>query len=598
MGYQVIARKWRPQTFADVVGQAHITQTLGNALKNGRIHHGLLFTGPRGTGKTSSARILAKALRCPNAVNFVPCNECSSCEDIASGRSLDVQELDAASNNSVDDIRRLLDGVMNAPSSGQWKIYIIDEVHMLSSSAFNALLKTLEEPPAHVLFIMATTEIHKIPETILSRCQRFDFKRISTRQIAEQLRMICDNDGVKADEEALWLIARQGDGSMRDALSLLDQIITFAAGELKKGTVTSILGLTDRGLLFDTLASLMTRDGQGMLKVLEKFSQTGIEPRLFASELLESLRALLIVKISGAAMTSILDLPDSEMKYFAELGAAMSEEEIHLLFDMTLKGASDIARAQDARLVMEMMLLRMAAAPRIVDLQALLAQGPAQPRGELRPSALAAAEPVARKAPVRPSIEIKVGPMAKGEGIARTADSQNPTTSARTTTSSSAQNQAPAAKPEPAAPPKARSVAEGKTPQDRWLIFVELLRDQDAFFAAKVENLIFSGEDGKMIKLAVPPKLAFLKEQMADSEIRRKLKGCIDSLWGQGYSFEIVSGRETPAGDTAQSLANKKRDAHEDELRLKIAEHPMVKAAQAALKSEIKSVTTVKGAPK
>ncbi len=578
MGYQVIARKWRPQTFADVVGQAHITQTLGNALKNGRIHHGLLFTGPRGTGKTSSARILAKALRCPNAVNFVPCNECSSCEDIASGRSLDVQELDAASNNSVDDIRRLLDGVMNAPSSGQWKIYIIDEVHMLSSSAFNALLKTLEEPPAHVLFIMATTEIHKIPETILSRCQRFDFKRISTRQITEQLRMICDSDGVKADEEALWLIARQGDGSMRDALSLLDQIITFAAGELKKETVTSILGLTDRGLLFETLAALMTRDGQAMLKVLEKFSQTGIEPRLFASELLESLRALLIVKISGAAMTSILDLPDSEMKYFAELGAAMSEEEIHLLFDMTLKGASDIARAQDARLVMEMMLLRMAAAPRIVDLQALLAQGPAQPRGELRPSEpVASTEPPARKAPVRPSIEIKVGPMATGTVAAKPEPTPAPPTPV---------------------PPKARSVAEGKTPQDRWLIFVELLRDQDAFFAAKVENLIFSGEDGQIIKLAVPPKLAFLKEQMADSEIRRKLKGCIDSLWGQGYSFEIVSGRETPAGDTAQSLANKKRDAHEDELRQKIAEHPMVKAAQAALKSEIKSVTTVKGAPK
>lgn len=579
LAYQVIARKWRPQTFADVVGQTHITQTLANALKNGRIPHALLFTGPRGTGKTSSARILAKALRCPNAKDFIPCNTCPSCQEIAAGRSLDVQELDAASNNSVDDVRKLLEGVMNAPSSGRWKIYIVDEVHMLSTSAFNALLKTLEEPPAHVLFILATTEVHKIPETILSRCQRFDFKRIPTRQITEHLRTVCEGEGVKAEDEALWMIARQGDGSMRDAQSLLDQVITFANGNLTKDVVTRILGLTDRGLLFEALTHLLARDTHGMLRVLEKLALAGLEPRLFANELLETLRHLLVVKISGSEMSEILDLPDAELKHFADLGAPMSEEEIHFLFDMALKGAGDIARAQDPRLVLEVLLLRMASAPRILDLQSLLGAAP-QPRGDLRrPPANDAvpAGPPARKAFTRP-VEIQKTLKTEVEKIA-------------------AEKSAPAAPPVPEKP-KLAAVSEGKTPQERWLNFVELVRAQDAFFAAKIENLIFAGENGKTLKLGIPPKLAFLKDQMADADVRRKFKGYVDSLWGQGYSLEVNSGREAPAGETAQALATKKRDALEDELRTRIADHPMVKAAAAALQGEIKSVVPLKGAVK
>jgi len=221
LSYQVIARKWRPQNFEQLVGQAHISTTLQNALKNQRLPHAILFTGPRGTGKTSSARILAKALRCPNAKDFIPCGVCTECEEIALSRSPSVLEIDGASNNGVDAIRELRDTVAYSPSSGKYKIYIIDEVHMLSTSAFNALLKTLEEPPAHVVFIMATTEVHKIPQTILSRCQRFDFRRIPTRQITEHLHMICQKDKIQAEDDALWMIARQGDGSMRDSQSCL-----------------------------------------------------------------------------------------------------------------------------------------------------------------------------------------------------------------------------------------------------------------------------------------------------------------------------------------------------------------------------------------
>lgn len=582
MSYQVIARKWRPQTFADVVGQSHITQTLGNALKNNRIHHALLFTGPRGTGKTSSARILAKALRCPNAVDFVPCGTCASCTEIAAGRSLDVQELDAASNNSVDDVRRLLDGVMSAPSSGRWKIYIVDEVHMLSTSAFNALLKTLEEPPAHVMFILATTEVQKIPETILSRCLRFDFRRISTREIADHLKVVCESEKLKFDEDALWMIARQGDGSMRDSLSLLDQVVTFANGPLTKDIVTRILGLTDRSLLLEVLNNLLARDTAGMLKVLEKLGQTGIEPKLFANELLETLRHLLVIRISGAQMSSILDLPDSEMKFLAEIGAQMSEEEIHLLFDMALKGGNDIPRAQDPRLVLEVLLLRMAAAPRIADLQSLL--GGAQPRGELRH-----AEP-ARKAhvphiPHVPTVELEKN---------LNPEKPQPAAKPQPSVSTLAQNASRSfAAPEPAKPEPPKK-AQGATANDRWLHFVELVRAQDALFAAKIENLLFSGEDNKVLKIGVPPKLFFLKEQLGDAEVRKKLKGFIDSLWGQGYSFEVIAGRETPSGHSAQTLATQKRDAKEDEIRTQIDAHPMVRAARSVFEGEIKSVTPVK----
>ena len=256
LAYQVIARKWRPNSFNELVGQSHVSQTLLNALKSDRLPHALLFTGPRGTGKTSSARILAKALRCPNAVDFTPCNSCSDCEDIAAGRSVNVIEVDGASNNGVDAIRELRDAVGYMPSTGKYKVYIIDEVHMLSMSAFNALLKTLEEPPEHVVFVLATTEVHKIPNTVLSRCQRFDFRRIPFRAIAEHLGNICKSENISAEEQALWLLARQGEGSMRDSQSLLDQVITFSSGNITLQRVVEVLGLTDRQLLTDTLTAV------------------------------------------------------------------------------------------------------------------------------------------------------------------------------------------------------------------------------------------------------------------------------------------------------------------------------------------------------
>lgn len=555
MSYQVIARKWRPQSFADVVGQVHITQTLGNALKNGRLPHALLFTGPRGTGKTSSARILAKALRCPNAVDFVPCNQCDSCLEITNSSAVDVIEIDGASNNGVDAIRELRDTVGYMPSSGSRKVYIIDEVHMLSTSAFNALLKTLEEPPPHVIFIMATTEVHKIPQTILSRCQRFDFRRISTKQIATHLKKITSEDNIKADEDALWVIARQGDGSMRDSQSLLDQVITFADGDLTRSKVTDILGLTDRSILFDTLSGLVQRDSKAILRVLEKLNVSGVEPALFVQDLLEMMRNLLLAKVSGDEITKILELPESEIQEFVRLGADLPEEDIHLLFDLAMKASTDVIKSQDPRLVLEVVLLRMVSAPKMLDLKKFIELGSLPEQVSQQP-------------------DLNTKPAAN-------INASSPGRSLRPHSQSVSKQ-------------IVKNYVTGSTSTEKWLAFVDRIRLTDALFTAKVENLMFVAEQGKTLQLAVPVKLAFLREQMTDLEVRKKLQGFIDSHWGEGYSFEVVTSKDNSIGETAHSLTQKKMDQAEEQIRQVIEKNPLVLAAKASLKGQIKSVTPIK----
>ncbi len=588
MSYQVIARKWRPQSFTDVVGQNHITQTLSNALQNNRLPHALLFTGPRGTGKTSSARILAKALRCPHAKDFIPCGVCDSCLEIAQGNSLDVMEIDGASNNGVDAIRELRDTVAFMPSSGKYKVYIIDEVHMLSTSAFNALLKTLEEPPAHVIFIMATTEAQKIPQTILSRCQRFDFRRISTRQITEHLRIICNQEDVQAEEEALWIIARQGDGSMRDAQSLLDQVITFANGPLTRLIVIEILGLTDRSLLLEALNALIDRSSQSIMKVIEKISAAGFEPQLFSQDLLESIRNLLLVKISEAQASQILEMPDSELQALQDMATRLPEEDIHLLFDMALKGGQDISRAQDPRIVLEVWLLRMASAPKLVDLKSLLSGTPesSHSAGKARPY-VPPVTPAIKKGHSRLDEAQKIPEAPKGLDAMRAAVER-----VKNNKITAPLSPAPAAQPSLNTPSNPLR-AEGATAPERWVHFVELVRSDDALFAAKIENLLFVKEAGTLISLGVPAKLAFLKEQMADPQVRKKLQGFIDSYWASGYSFEVLMSREN-VGESAQALVQKKQQLAEEELHRQIAENPMVKAAQEVFKGQIKSIVEIK----
>lgn len=547
MSYQVIARKYRPQSFDQMVGQNHITQTLHNALQNDRLPHALLFTGLRGTGKTSSARILAKILRCSNPKNFTPCNECHNCLEISAGRAVDVIEIDGASNNGVDAIRDLRDNVMFAPSSGKYKIFIIDEVHMLSTSAFNALLKTLEEPPAHVVFILATTEVHKIPQTILSRCQRFDFRRIPLKQITDYLKKICQLEKISADEQALWLIAKQGDGSMRDSLSLLDQVISFTNGNLTQKQVSEVLGLTERTLVYEVFNCLLNRTPKELVTYLEKLSTASQNPHLFLEDIAKLLRHSLLLKANSEA-TDMIDLPDDEIAQLQKQVTNCSDSELQLLFDMVIKSAQDLARASDAQIVFEMALLRMSQAPRLVDLQTLLSQSPAP-------------------AAVR---EVRASRPKPSEGD--TSPSQKITT--------------PAEPPPPA--PVARQAVD--LDAEAWLQFVSRVKTQDAFFAAKIENLLFAGCEKLKISLQAPQNLAFLASQIQTPEMRQKLQGFIDSELAQGYTFEVLKSSADIQGDSAQTLAVKKKQQAEDELMQKWLKDPRVRKAQEVFKGEIKMI--------
>jgi len=360
MSYQVIARKYRPQTFAEVVGQEHITRTLQNAILENRIHHAYLFTGIRGIGKTTLARILSKALNCKSPVKSPlpePCNKCPACLEITNGASIDIQEIDGASNTGVDDVRELRERVKFLPSSGKYKIYIIDEVHMLSTAAFNALLKTLEEPPPHVLFIFATTESHKIPATILSRCQRYDFRRIPSPKIVESLEMIAKQEGVETDADALQIVAQEADGSMRDAESLFDQAIAFAGKKLTYNHLKDLLGFLDRGQMEAVIKAIVSHDAKKALDVAGQLFISGEDINRFMSGLLESFHNLLIIRSCGDVE---LDSKGVELSFIKGLAGKTTVEECQQWFNLIYRGCEDISRTKFPKTIMDVLLVNMA----------------------------------------------------------------------------------------------------------------------------------------------------------------------------------------------------------------------------------------------
>lgn len=368
MSYQVLARKWRPAVFKDLVGQPSVVRILTNSLKEDRLHPALIFAGPRGTGKTSTARILAKNLSCSKLKDLTPCNNCNTCKDIDESRSLDVMEIDGASNNGVEAVRQLKETITYLPT-GPYKIYIIDEVHMLSLSAFNALLKTLEEPPPHAVFIMATTEMRKIPATILSRCQILQFRQIGNDIIYEQLKKICQAEKTQTEDNTLWMLAEAAEGSLRDAQGLLDQMITFCQKKFTPQDVSEILGLTDRSLLLETLKSLLKRNPNDILKILEQLQVKGNEPAGFLQSLIKELRHLLLLKLSSSeSLKSLVPLSQKEKEKLSKWADSQSSENIHLLLDMCLKGSWEINRTEDPKIFLEMLLLKMSQAPYIEEL--------------------------------------------------------------------------------------------------------------------------------------------------------------------------------------------------------------------------------------
>lgn len=368
MSYQVLARKWRPQVFQDVVGQEHITRTLINAIKNNRIAQAYLFCGPRGVGKTSVARIFAKAINCQYGEPGIPCNKCPSCIQITEGTSVDVQEIDGASNRRIEEIRELRENIKYLPTISKYRIYIIDEVHMLTKEAFNALLKTLEEPPEHAKFIFATTEPHKVPLTILSRCQRFDFKRIPISLIVKQLKKIADAEGVEISESALMLIARQAEGSMRDAESLLDQVISFAGKRINEKDVINALGILDSSIIFETAQAIIEGSPKKGLEILDKVYNHGYEMKVFYRMLLEHFRNLLVYAIDP----ELLDVVEEEKAQYQRQADMIGAEQSQFIMNFLLSKEQEFLYTYNPRLLMEAIIVRLCSMKEILSFDQII----------------------------------------------------------------------------------------------------------------------------------------------------------------------------------------------------------------------------------
>ena len=371
MGYQVTARRWRPQTFDDIVEQQHVTRTLKNAIQLNRVAHAYLFSGTRGVGKTTMARLLAKALNCEQGPTVQPCNTCQSCQEITQGSYLDIIEIDGASNRGIDEIRDLREQLRYLPSGGRYKIYIIDEVHMLTKEAFNALLKTLEEPPPHVVFVFATTELEKIPLTIVSRCQRFEFKRVSLAGISEQLAAITQSEGITISPASLAHIARAAEGSMRDGQSLLDQVIAFCGTDIQDDEVRQILGHVGSEPLVACLDALFRQDAETALRTVGRLQMEGYEAGSIMKALLEALRHLIVLK-TVPHPESLVPLSEADMTALRRIADAVSPEDIYGQFH-TLSAAEGALRyASNPMLILEMALVRMACIGQVQPLQSVL----------------------------------------------------------------------------------------------------------------------------------------------------------------------------------------------------------------------------------
>lgn len=356
MSYLVLARKWRPKGFEDLIGQEPISRILGNAIEQGRIAHAYLFSGPRGVGKTTTARVLAKALNCEQGPTRNPCGVCESCKGITYGSSIDVMEIDGASNNSVDDIRDLRENVRYAPVGGKYKVYIIDEVHMLSASAFNALLKTLEEPPAHVIFVLATTASGKVPATVLSRCQHLPFRRIPIHMIRERLRMISDSEGINISDAALEIIARASDGSMRDSLTILDQVSAFSS-DIEESEVKDLLGIADFRALSELALSVIKGDRKRIVYLINELTDRGTDLKSFTKDLMNFFRDLLVARVVGKS-GEVLDYSENEISVIKDISGTVSEDQLTLLLGEMIKAEYDVRVSFAPRIGLEMSLIR------------------------------------------------------------------------------------------------------------------------------------------------------------------------------------------------------------------------------------------------
>ena len=624
MSYQVIARKWRPQTFDEVTAQSHVTTPLRNAISTGRIPHAVLFTGPRGVGKTTLARILARCLNCENGPTESPCGTCISCVEISEGRSTDVQEVDAASRTSVDDVRGLIESIRYAPSPGKHRIFVVDEVHMLSAAAFNALLKTLEEPPPSSLFVFATTNPEKIPFTVLSRCQRYDLRRISTKEISSRLASIADAEEVSISESSLLAIAREGDGSMRDAQTLFDQVIAYGGSDVRDDVVAEVLDLIDRRVLLEILGGCIDGDPAAALEGCAKAASGGSDPKRLSEVLVGLLRDLVVLRVAPGS-AGLVEGSEDEIAELRALAERTEPARLRRMFRALVKEQEDLAWAPDPLAVLEMALVRLATlAPgddvsrllgRIESLERALAGG-APPRGTggggggsrgggrasgpksdaTRPAAPEpTAAPRASAAPARAETS-GLAPIVKREAPA------TPTPAMETVDSPeapAAQSQPPQEPPEPPPPIEAEPVpGAGPAPEAPGIgAPVDVVADRLRGRARETEPKLFAILQGVRLVAREPGLLRFeAPNEFALRRVRDRASA-IERLCGEFFG-EPTRIEATEAQTASQARATATRP-HEDARRLRqvALNHPQVNSALEILQADIVEIRPLGSAP-
>jgi DNA polymerase-3 subunit gamma/tau len=565
MSYLVLARKWRPQDFSEVVGQQPVVRTLRNALAKKRVAHAMLFSGVRGTGKTTLARIMAKALNCAEGPTETPCGRCDSCLEIAAGTAVDLHEIDGASNRGIQEIRELKENIRFFPSKARFKIIIIDEVHLLTTEAFNALLKTLEEPPAHVYFMFATTELHKIPITILSRCQRYELKRVPFAELLAFFKKIATAEGVTISDEALALIVREADGSVRDGLSLLDQIFSFGGAEISDADVMQVLGVVDRQLFEDLARALLAGDLRGSLELLESRYAAGLDLKRFANDLLDYFRGLLVCQVNPQAR-ELLDVPAEELAIMKELTAGIGIDVLYRHFQLLLQGVEEMHSSSHPRLALEMTLIKITRAGQVVPVAALLEKVddllrqtglPTGSDAELPHAALSDGQPVYESGPSTPADPASGGRAPVQEKQQFQAAASRPAPSARQEETGEERR--------PAAPSAGLTAAAGKDVRRHWEEFLGYIKERKRWMAHALGMSIGQREDeGRLlIKFDAQADCKMLQEKdnlkvlteyaqdffQRELQVRIKVRGGENITGPEGESAKLQEERRALASD-------------------------------------------------
>jgi DNA polymerase-3 subunit gamma/tau len=542
MSYQVLARRWRPKTFSELVGQEHVVRALSNALDNDRLHHAYLFTGTRGVGKTTIARILSKSLNCETGVGSQPCGECSVCREVDEGRFVDLIEVDAASKTGVDDTRELLDNVPYAPVRGRYKVYLIDEVHMFSNHSFNALLKTLEEPPPHVKFLLATTDPQKVPVTVLSRCLQFGLNRLPIEQIEKQFEHILGEENIQADKEALYLIARAADGSMRDGLSLLDQAIAFGGGSVQLEPVRDMLGVVAADELPKMLADVHAGDGHAVVQSIQALAQAAPDFSALLKDLLTLLHRLSLLKHAPDAWQSGW----GDVSTLQSLADQLTPEDIQLYYQIGLVGQRDITLAPDMQSGFEMVLLRM------------MAFHPGAVSKAKTPKAAPVKKPAAPQSIAKPESEL--------ESQAVTAKSVEATKPVQP-------------KEEPVPAPTAEASSQTGLDLMDWHKVLPRL-EINGMAAQLAANCMPVAQDGNLLTLSVAESFA----SMMGSAAEKRLLEALQRFAGNNLKLKLQSGQasDTPAERAQVASENRQQQAENDVLN-----DPFVRGLQETFDAEV-----------